>query len=832
MTTARGRRSVVLAFATLATMMAAHATLESARDALLLRALSPQALLWSYVVIAALTLLTARRTRALPPLPVLLLGGAAASTAFWVFMPAILPAGALLFYVFTALYASVVVPRFWLQLAETFSVGEAKRVYPWIGVGGLLGATVGSGLAASLLLELRPRFLLLLGAGLYAIAAVIARITPGEVAARPSLVVTPLRSAKEPRQYLRLLVIAAVLASATFTVVDYLFKSTVAATVPKAELASSFARAYTVMNLMALVFQVVVAPFILRRAGTHVAAMLLPVLLLATTGGFAFLGAPAFAVLAKTADGSLRNSLHRVTSELFYFPIPDRTRARWKSVADAIGQRGGQAAGALAVLAIVAIGGGPRVIGGFALVLALGWSVFTLALREPYVDLFKDSLRRGAVPTTVPVLASDTLQTLLEAFSSRDDDVVCAAIDLLADTGNTRLLPSVLVHHPSPVVALRALDALVQADRSDLPVVVAGLAAHPDAAVRAAALRARMRNEPDVDDLARGLDDPDVDVRATALVALAQQPARAAEAVAKMNALLREGDDGARLALARALPARPFPGLTTVLTTMLAMPALPLRRQVLRAMARNADPAYLPILLPLLGDRRILAEARTAVVAATRGDETIVEGWLADTALPRPVRRHIPRTLSAFGTDRAASALVAQLAREEDDAVAFKILRGLGRMRANRPSIPVDGPLLLRLATKEIDRAAELLAFRVALDGAKTELLAILLGDLEQRSLERAFRLVGIVRPQQGLEDVWRGFQSSSASARDAALEVVDALPLPVRSRLHALLQSKPPRERLRDARASMLDEREAFAAMLRDRSLAVRELARESTDG
>lgn len=812
-------------------MMAAHATLESARDALLLRALSPRALLWSYVVIAVLTLLTARRTRALPALPVLLLGGAVASVGFWVFMPAILPAGALLFYVFTALYASVVVPRFWLQLSETFSVGEAKRVYPWIGVGGLLGATVGSGLAASLLLELRPRFLLLLGAGLYAVAAVVARIEPGEVATRPSFVVAPVRNAREPRQYLRLLVIAAVLASATFTVVDYLFKSTVAATVPQAELASSFARAYTVMNLLALVFQVVVAPFILRRAGTPVAAMLLPTLLLATTGGFAFLGAPAFAVLAKTADGALRNSLHRVTSELFYFPIPDRTRARWKSVADAIGQRGGQAAGALAVLAIVAVGGGPRVIGGFALVLALGWSVFTLALRDPYVALFKDGLRRGAVPTTVPVLASDTLQTILEAFSSRDDDVVCAAIDLLADTGNARLLPSVLVHHPSPTVALRALDVLARADRHDLADVVTGLLAHPDPAVRAAALRSRMRHGPDVADLERGLGDPDPDVRAAALVALAQQPSRADEALAHMKALLRDGDDRARLALARALPGRPFPGLTELVTTMLAMPALPLRREVLRAMARSADPAYLPVLLPLLGDRRILAEARAAVIAAARGDETPIERWLVDTTLPPAVRRHIPRTLSTFGTDRAAMALGTQLAREEDEAVAFKILRGLGRLRADRPSVPVDGPLLLRLATREIDRAAELLAYRVALDGTGTELLPLLLGDLEQRALERAFRLVGIVRPQQGLEDVWRGFQSSSASARDAALEVVDALPLPVRSRLHALLQSKPPRERLRDARGTALTETEAFAAMRTDRALAVRELAREAND-
>lgn len=825
------RRAVGSALVLLFLMMAAHAAMEAARDAFLLGALSPVALPWSYVLIAVLAVassrLAGRRARA-TRLAGILVVGAAAAFVFWGVLPLYARGGAIALYVFSALYVTIIVPRFWLLLAGRFTVGEAKRYYTWIGVGGIAGAAAGSAMATFIASRVHPRALLAAAGAIYVVAAIVARATATDVPGREATQASNGPRSQEPKSYVRRLVWSALLASAALTVVDYLFKSTAAATIPKEQLASYFARTYTAMNVVALVVQITLAPALLRRFGTHTAAMMLPVLLVAATGGFAIVGLPLLVLVARGADGALRNSLHRVTFELFYFPLSDATRARWKALADAVGQRGGQALGSLALLGLVALGAGSRTIAILAAVLALGWAIVTMWMRGPYLSLFRDGLRRGGVPATVPVLASDTLQAILEAFSSPDDLVVCAAIDLLAENGHVRLVPSVLVRHPSRTVVLRALDAFVRGKRSPPADLVAPLLRHPDGKIRAAAFRAGLAANAD---LARAMRDPDVDVRATAVVGLLRgDPKQRAEAKAYIEELLARDDAKGKLAFARATKADPDPELAPYLVRLLDTRLVTLCREVLRAMAVVPSASYLPALVPLLADRRVLGELRPAILAAAGGDSSAVEGWLADESLPRVVRRHVPRTLSAFASERAATVLLARLDVERDGAVRYKILRGLGRLRADQPSISLDEEAVLRHADRYLDRAVRLLAYRIALGGAGDdpieELLRPLLQNKEDRALESVFRLLGIVRPKLALEDVWRGVKHSDAHARDAALELVESLPSAIRLRLVGMLRVSDDVSRLEEAGGEQVTRAEAIAAMTNDGSLPLRELA------
>src|SRR5262249_32857830 len=111
---------------------------------------------------------------------------------------------------------------------------------------------------------------------------------------------------------------------------------------------------------------------------------------------------------------------------------------------------------------------------------------------------------------------------------------------------------------------------------------------------------------------------------------------------------------------------------------------------------------------------------RTAARAGLRalGDPALEHAarLLAAADTPPPVRRHLPRTISAFRSARAADLLVAQLARETDGRVVYKILRGLGRLRADDPAIAVDRPTLMAVAERTLRRMVELLAYRVAWD--------------------------------------------------------------------------------------------------------------------
>ncbi len=832
------RATVGIAFALLFSMMAAHAALESARDALLLRAFSPDALLWSYVVIAvfALTLTRLPERRRPASLPRVLAVGALVPLAFWLALPALGRLGTAVLYVYSAIYATIAVSRFWLLLAHRFTVRDAKRHYAWIGVGGIGGAAVGSAVSAGLLTVLPVRDLLLASALFSAVAAVVARALARSAAAAapPPARTTPGAASRAPggsQAYLRRLVIVSLLASATVTVIDYLFKSVAAATLPPDELASYFARTYAGMNTVALAAQVLLAPILLRRLGTHAAAALLPTLILAASGGFALLGWPALALTAKGADGALRNSIHRVTAELFYFPLSDDVRQRWKARSDAFGQRGGQALGALVLLALVAVGGTERWVGLLAAALAVAWLIAARSMRAPYTALFREGLRRGLVPVDVQPLSSDTLQAVMEAFSSRDPAIVCSAIDFLVHHGHERLLPSVLVHHPSQRVALRALEAIARARPGELDEVARPLRTHPDEAVRAATIRLLMRQRRDPEEALPALADPSAEVRMTALLILRSRAPHRARAELLIDAAARGEPEGAELALARAIHADPHAELVPVLLRLLDTPVVEVRREALRALALLPQPELLARVRPLLADRRLLPDVRPVIVAASLGDSSEVERWLRDEALPRGVRRHVPRTLALFGSEAAAAALVTRLEQEPDGAVRFKILRALGRMRADRPSLALDDAVLRRYALACLERAIVLLGHRVSLEAAPLDarafaLLVPLLRDKELHALERVFRAIGVVQPELELEDVWRGIHAPDARTQAAALEVVEMMEPELRHRLLALIQPAPDRDRLRAVGGQAQPRARTLDALVADRSRALSALA------
>ena len=64
-----------------------------------------------------------------------------------------------------------------------------------------------------------------------------------------------------------------------------------------------------------------------------------------------------------------------------------------------IAQRGGQLAGSALILAVVAAGGGERLLAATVTGLSLALLITVARLREPYLDLFRQTLQSEAVGT-------------------------------------------------------------------------------------------------------------------------------------------------------------------------------------------------------------------------------------------------------------------------------------------------------------------------------------------------------------------------------------------------------------------------------------------------
>ncbi|MCA9604563.1 MAG: hypothetical protein KC619_03140 [Myxococcales bacterium] len=851
---------VRLAFAAglfLFALLGGHTILEVARDALFLAELPAEQLPFTYLAIALVAFVAVRIDRALSRrleqrrlamLTLLAAGGG--TVGFWfafgvgpVGMGAFVPH---FFYVWTGIISTFAVTQFWRLLAELFTVSEAKRLYSRIAAGGSLGAVGGAALADLAQAWLTPRDLLLVGAGLLATTAFI-----------PALVFPPVAPAgDEPSaapdeetppdvvRYVRRLVLLVALASITAVLVDYVFKATVARELTTAELGPFFGRFYIALNVASLLVQITLAPRILVWLGATRAVSVLPALFVIGALGHVATELFALAILLKGADGGLRHSLHRSAFELLYLPLSKAVRNRYKTTIDALGQRGGQALGSLGILAVGLLGVGARELSAAVAILSVAWVVASLALRRRYLDLFRANLRAGSIETRVeiPELDLGSLESLIASLNSPRDDEVLATLDVLADYQREALVPALVLYHPSRPVVLRALALFAASSRTDYLPVARRLLSHGDEEIQAAAMHAIAGLLPE-SELREELDhDHGRPARAAVLVALV---ARALDTDGSAARELRECAEhetlAVRVALTRAIRLRADMRLAPLLHAMAArVPERALVHELAEAYGAMPDAEGIEHLIRWLGPRASRLEARAALASIGEPAFRALVATLPDLTRPLDVRGHLPRAIAAFRTERAAKALFTQLLEESDGWVAYKLLRALHPLREAMPELRFDERELTRLIRRNLERAAHVLAWRVALERGQAEvpartteggqLLGPVLADKESQALDRAVRLVALLSPHEDLRRITNALRHGDRRRRAETRELLGAIaPIAVGPALDALLSDVAPAARLARTRETMAVEEveetyEALLeALLRDPSEAVR---------
>lgn len=858
------------AFATLACVMAGHAILETARDALFLRTLPATQLPWVYLIIAVAALLVtsfesalARGARRRDLLGAFLLGAALATACLWAAADFVGRGSLWLLYVWTGVFGTLATIHFWLSISAALTVTQAKRLFGLVGAGALVGAIVGSAAARVFVALTDTRNLVGIAAACMAAAAASAHLglrralrdageSEDERALAPPVGVRDAVRGLRSDHYVRRIVALVLLSTIALTLADYLFKREVADAIPPSELGSFFATFYASLNVLALLVQLGLVGWLLDRAGVPRALAFMPALL-AIGGGWAALagGLPAV-LLLKGTSGSLRHSLHRTATEVLFVPLPGRERDRAKTVSDVVGHRVGQAVGSLCILAGLWIwGGGPWVAWGVAIASVLAVAL-ALGSREPYLDVVRRRLgvERGARlrPSS---LDRHALEVLVSAQGSRDEREVLASIDLLCEHGRVDLVPARILYHPSARVVRRALSCFVEGGRRDF-VSTALRVETDDHEVAAALLRAIAAVEPDRAVLEEALESDSRRVRATAVVELAALGwMRAGEA--RRRLLEPMAHPSVRRAVAAALGVRPCAALTPVLRELARDDDLTVRAEAVHAMAAARDPALLPDLLTALRERALRPLARRGFAAGGEPALAILAGALRDPSLPLAVRLHVPRSLACFPPSLAAPLLWSSLLSERDAAVRDKILRALGGVAERSGGLALDRAELGRLVAAGLARARRLVSWRASLvrgvaldpsrDTAKGAVLRDLLEEELAHELEQVVRVLALRYPGEDFRTIHRGLGSSDPVVRASCEELLsEVLPREDRRALLHLVRADISETELGghfdDALGAMIDEgteaisaiAASHAAELGESALAPRIEARLST--
>lgn len=836
------------AFLILFGLMAAHTLLETARDALFLARIAASRLPLVYLAIAGVAILVSllrgkRRLRSdtRRSLATWLCGSALLTGLFWFLVGR---TGSWIYYaiyIWSGVFSTIAVLQFWILMGDTFTVSQAKRVYALIGTGSILGAIMGSLFAQFVATNFETRALLLVASAILLGTATgpfffgtrgddsvtdTAEAFPGIAEGRRLLA----------HPYIRRLAILTLLSTISLTFADFIFKSVVQgevmssmsnAAIPS-ELAADrlgwvFATAYLVFNCLSLLAQLTIVGWMTRNLGVDRVLAFLPLLLLFSSLWLAVGGGILAALFLKGFDGTFRHSLHRTATEVLYVPLAGELRAAGKSIIDVLGQRGGQAVASLAIMALGEMHQHmPGQIDRSEVYLALGvavlcgaWVGSARGLKRHYFDLFRETLRREDTHAKVdlPVLDLPSLEALMAALSRPDDREVVAALDLFAENKRVRLIPALILHHPSPRVVNRALELFAQEGRTDHHPLLERLLERPEGEVRQSALLHLPPSEKLLEHLERALADPSADVRATAIVGLHHRtPSPHPRVGSILDATLRSGSSDSKQALARAIrfcPSEKFDGILVLLANSRDPRVC---HEVTLAMAAAPKPIYLRSLLSMLEWRESREGARTAFRKMGKPALAFLSKAMLDSTVPIRVRRHVPRTIARFDPQEAAQILLPRMLADTDGLLRYKALRALGRLRTDHPEIRLDESLLSRAVELDLGAAYRLLHWRVRLMATRPtpaaaippthayEYLLELLQREHENAVERLFRLFQLQFPREDLVRIYRGLHGGSRRASASARELLQhLLESPTREAMLALLEDLPEAVRLQN---------------------------------
>jgi ATP/ADP translocase len=649
-------------------------------------------------------------------------------------------------YVWVSLFGAITASQFWLLATHVFNAREARRVFAWIGVGGIIGGVLGGGLTNRLAHWLGTESLLILCAAMMAGTVVLLEAL-GDSGAAPSYhsdknekVIRQVWGSRHLKTLAALLCVAVIVEA----FIDYQYKVVAAHSIPsKDHLTAFFGSVTFYIGVCSLAFQTLITNRILRKFGVGWAILFLPIGLLVAFVALAAHPVLWTAALLQLVDGTFSYSIHRSGMELLYLPIPPQTRNAVKGFIDTFVDRAGRAGGALILLlCTAALALSIPSLSIIAAGLAVAWIVMAIVVKRAYLQSFRQALQVKTIDAEalqVRNLDSATMKTLLALLSSEDERQVLYALDLLGGTNPNRWR--------------RYVDLLVQ---------------HRSSAVRA---------------------------RTIAVLASWNDPALAREE------FIRHSDyETARVATASALRLHWNESRQNreLLNSLLCDGSPMVVREAIATAGIVRHEEAVPLLIDMLAEKTLRNDARNALINFQDAVIPILRRRLAHPGEKREIRRQIPKTLALTVRQEAADALMESLSIS-DFELNHAVLRALNRMRTTSTAIVVDRELILVAVERERERYEQLCGIHAWLNVNRRgerifSLLIRAVGERIEQRLERIFRFVALIYPPHDIYSVYYSWQAKPA-LRPAAIEFLDNIvDEPIKGLLLPLLEEGPSR--------------------------------------
>jgi AAA family ATP:ADP antiporter len=733
--------------------------------------------------------------------------------------------------------------QYWTFAGEFFDTRQAKRLFPFLAVGGLLGMlAVGIG-SKAVVHSLGTANLLLVWAALILAATAVGSVVfrryrslkgppPLEAAVAHAQQRSEWQKIKNGIDQLRGTPLLRSMAGyillmwTVYTVVDFCFSKTARAHYPNPrDLATFLGRFVGAQGFLCLLVQLLLTRAVIARLGVGTTINFHPAFLNLGTIWMSLRYGYASVLTTKLGDATMLYTFSDSSYQLLYSPIAPDQRARVRVFIEGyIRPLSLAAAGGLLLLGSnylkpLHLGGleipGSQQLAWGAFALAVIWLGFALTEKRGYVEALlrnlqgdSPALRQAAMHALGKLKDPASLSILMRNLRDDNPVRVVEAVQFLEsiDGEDTSQALLDLLAHPDPRVRATAVSALGRRhDAKDVPRLIP-LLGDLDRRVRANAVEALGKTEDAsiAEKIRQLLYDPAVRVKVNAIAALAnlQGAASVAEWVPMLQEMAR-GNQESRAAAIYVLGRLQLDASVDTLCRILQSPELPLRCEAARALGRLGSARALPCLVEsCCGPAPLRHYVRHSLAKIAKKSGPEVAGQLAamalsaDSVMVRSELAHVLGRLPHEGGTKVLDTLLTLL-EEPHWRVQWKVLRALERM-VRTGSLPETArPTLFRYAREELR------GFQLSLGVSQSvvprpqtqseKVLAEALEGDRVRIEERVFHVLGILCGRDQMLAIFEKLRSSDARLRADALEALDTLaPREVGQQLLALVEPRP----------------------------------------
>ncbi len=722
------------------------------------------------------------------------------------------------FYIWVAIFAVLSSSQFWILANLVYNVREAKRLFGFIGAGAICGGILGGYLTSMLAPLIGTENLVLIAALSLIVCIPITRsiwkrkVAPLNVYKRRKRSVGfgehPIRVIKNSKHltYLACIIGVSVIVA---KLVDYQFSDVASRAIEDPdELASFFGFWFSNLNLISLLIQLFLTSRIVGVWGIGTSLLVLPVGIFFGAVSFLLLPELAAAILIKSADGSLKQSVNRSAIELLSLPISQEIKNRTKTFLDVVvDSLATGTAGIVLIFIVRGLGWSSQAVSLAIILLLLLWIYVAYLVRIEYINLFKNKVVKESSKvrkeTRVAQTPTSIISEIRKVLSTGTDSQVLYMLGKTKEMKDDHFIDNfkLLINHNVGEVRVAALENLSYY-KSNFTEDVEKLVFDPNQKVSLAALQYLFSRSPNhIQNLLETyLNHPNQNIADNAMLCLAiearnnttlKETFALADRLRKKIVRLSQATDSEILHLLEILGAANIADLNAYIASFFSHPNPVILNSAILNASETLNPDFIPPIIHLLSFRTHRQTAKTALVHYGLPIIDALLVMINNKTIEPTAARFVPSVIASFNYQKAVNALF-QIQDSNDLTLSIEALRSLNKMKEEYPGLYFNKEVIVdRILTTASLYQNTLTAMHAQiivsykrrnsakstpeLEDARRSLIELLERRLDG-DLERIFRLLGLKYPFDDIFTAYKGIRDDSNEQRINAIEYMDNL--------------------------------------------------------